>query len=126
MRTWLFAIVLLLTRPAFACLWDFDTLRDERRGLPGVAELLAGRYERHSRFFYEQRVEQMKKRLASHPDDLPALDNLAVAYEKLDDRDHAIATMLKKDQLKPGEYTTYANLGTFYIHQGDYERGVET
>lgn len=125
MRNWLVAILLLLAPTAFACLWDFDTLRDEKRGLPGVAELLAGRYERHSRFFYEQRVAQMTKRLADHPDDLAALDNLAVAYEKLDDRDHAIATMVKKDQLKPGEYTTYANLGTFYLHKGDYEHGIE-
>src|SRR5690349_11409039 len=79
-----------LARPASACLWDYDTIRDEKRGLPGIAEVLAGKWERHSRYFYEQRVVRMKALLAKEPANLDAWDNLAVAYEKLDDRDNAI------------------------------------
>ena len=33
--------------------------------------------------------------------------------------------MLQKEQLYPGLYETRANLGTFYIHAGELEQGVE-
>ena len=107
-----------------ACMWDYDTIRDEKRGLPGIAEILAGRFEKHSRFFYEQRVVCMTTLLRSDPKNLDAWDNLAVAYEKLDDRDKAIETILKKNRIASGQYTTYANLGTFYLHKGDLENGI--
>jgi tetratricopeptide (TPR) repeat protein len=110
--------------PALACLWDDDTLLDERRGLPGIAEIVAGKWDRHSPFFYEHRVKAMTALLEKNPDDLSAYDNLAVALEKLGRADEAIAVMLKKDKLKPGQYTTHANLGTFYLHTGDFENGV--
>jgi tetratricopeptide (TPR) repeat protein len=116
--------VALLAAPALACLWDNDTLLDERRGLPGIAEIIAGKWERHSPLFYEHRVKAMTAHLEQNPNDLAAWDNLAVAYEKLGDQDKAIETILKKDQIKPGEYTTHANLGTFYLHKSDFENGV--
>ena len=118
------ALVAVLTVPALACIWDDDTLLDERRGLPGVAEVIAGKWERHSPFFYEHRATVMAARLAKDPNDLAAYDNRAVAYEKLGKADQAIAVMLKKDKVKPGEYTTEANLGTFYLHTGDMENGI--
>jgi tetratricopeptide (TPR) repeat protein len=117
-------LLALLATPTFACLWDNDTILDERRGLPGVAEVLAGKWERHSPFFYEHRVKTMTARLEKDPGDLAAYDNLAVAYEKLGKPDEAIAVMLKKEKVKPGEYTTEANLGTFYLHSADFENGI--
>jgi hypothetical protein len=86
----LLAALAVLAAPAFACLWDDDTLLDERRGLPGVAEVLAGKWERHSPFFYEHRAKLMTARLNKDPADLAAYDNLAVAYEKLGKPDQAI------------------------------------
>ena len=118
------AVVLLVAAPAVACMWDYDTLRDERRGLPGVAEVLAGQWERHSPFFYEHRVAAMRAKLATRPDDWDAVDNLAVALEKLDRRDEAVAVLLDKDRRHPGQYTTAANLGTVYIHQGKLAEGI--
>jgi tetratricopeptide (TPR) repeat protein len=117
-------IVLSAPAPLLACLWDYDTLRDEKRGLPGVAEVLAGKWEKHSPFFYEQRVRKMKELIAREPGNLPAYDNLAVAYEKLGDYDSAIHVMMRKERVKAGEYTTYANLGTFYLHKGDLDEGI--
>lgn len=120
-----FAVVLsLFTTPARACLWDEDTLIDEQRGLPEVAAILAGKWERHSLFFYEQRVAAMTVLLAAEPNNLDAYDNLAVAYDKLGDSRKAIGIILKKDAIKPGEYKTLANLGTFYLHAGDVEPGI--
>ena len=127
MRFRLSSFVVLLgviTTPVLACLWDNDTLRDERRGLPGIAEILSGRFERHSDFFYRDRVKKMEARLAAEPNDLAAYDNLAVAHEKVGDIPAAIDVIQRKDKLKPGEYTTHANLGTFYLHAGDFENGI--
>ncbi len=96
--------VLALPQIGLACLWDDDTLRDERRGMPGIAEILAGKWEKHSSYFYEQRVNAMKQRIASHPNDFDAYDNLAVAHEKLGDPVAAIAVMLEKEKLQPSAY----------------------
>src|SRR6187402_393045 len=82
--------VSVIAPPALACLWDNDTLRDERRGLPGIAEILSGRFEHHSEFFYRDRMKKMEARLAAEPNDLAAYDNLAVAREKLGDIPAAI------------------------------------
>ena len=120
----LIAALLFTASSTQACLWDNDTLKDEQRGLPAIADVLAGKFERHSRYFYEQRIVYMKAAIEKNPNDLAAYDNLAVAYEKLDDQDSAIAIMLQKEKIKPAQYTTYANLGTFYLHKGDFENGI--
>ena len=124
------AIAALATSAA-ACMWDYDTLRDEQRGLPTVAAILAGKWEKHSDFFYEQRVERMREHLADSPDDLDAIDNLAVALEKLCRIDEAIATLEPVVAEHPDRYTAHANLGTFYIHRyltqrdrSDLDRGI--
>ena len=88
-------VIAFVATPALACLWDDDTLRDERRGMPGIAEVLAGRFEKHSDFFYTKRIEAMTAAIAADPKNLGAYDNLAVAHEKLGDQDAAIAVMLE-------------------------------
>jgi tetratricopeptide (TPR) repeat protein len=113
-----------LPRPAAVCLWDYDTIRDERRGLPGVAEVLAGKWERHSPFFYENRVARMTALVAKVPANWAAYDNLAVALEKLGRPAEAIAVMRRKAELNPGQYTTHANLGTFLLHTGQLDEGI--
>ena len=44
---------------------------------------------------------------------------------KLGQTDLAIETILKKEEISPGLYETYANLGTFYIHAGRLKEGLE-
>ncbi|HEV7301784.1 MAG TPA: tetratricopeptide repeat protein [Tepidisphaeraceae bacterium] len=117
--------LLTLVAPSHACLWDEDTLIDEQRGLPEVSAILMGKWERHSQFFYERRVAAMTALLENEPTNAAALDNLAVAYEKLGQVDKAIEIMQRKETLLPGQYTTAANLGTFYLHAGDLDRGIE-
>jgi tetratricopeptide (TPR) repeat protein len=118
------ALVFTVAAPALGCLWDYDTLRDEKRGLPGMAEVLAGQWERHSRFFYQHRVAAMTAKLAARSDDWDAMDNLAVAHAKLDELDAAIAVMLDKEKRHPGQYTTASNLGTFYMFKGDLPAAI--
>jgi hypothetical protein len=50
-----FVVLLAVASAASACLWDSDTLAVEKSRFPGLAEILAGKFPRHSREFYEWR-----------------------------------------------------------------------
>ena len=117
-------LILLIPVPLAACLWDSDTLEEERRQFPSVLELITGKFLRHSPAFYEWRIEDRKRRIEEEPDNVALYDDLAVAYEKTGQTDLAIETILKKEEISPGLYETYANLGTFYIHAGRLEEGL--
>ncbi len=124
MRT-LVILVVLFPAPLVACLWDSDTLEEERRQFPSVLELITGKFLRHSPAFYEWLIEDRKKRLGQEPENVDLYDDLAVAYEKTGQTDLAIETILKKEKISPGLYETYANLGTFYIHAGRLKEGLK-
>lgn len=122
-------IVLVMLMPAsaaHACIWDRDTLAMERARFPEVNELIVGYFPRHSPAYYEWRKEQV---LAIPLDQRTpsGFDDLAVSYDKLGEHEQAIATMLEKFERFPdqGLYETHANLGTFYIHNGDLEQGAQ-
>jgi len=107
-----------------ACLWDHDTLRQERSQFPAALELITGKFLRHSPEFYEWRIKDRQEKLKTDPTNLAYHDDLAVAYSKVGRTKDAIATMQAKEKLKPGLYETYSNLGTFYILAGDFEAGL--
>ena len=69
-------------------------------------------------------IQDRLKKLAADPANLQLHDDLAVAYEKTGDHAKAIETMLAKEKIKPGQYETYSNLGTFYVLAGDFEQGL--
>jgi len=114
----------LLPTIASACLWDHDTLRQERSQFPAALELITGKFLRHSPEFYEWRIKDRQEKLKTDPTNLAYHDDLAVAYSKVGRTKDAIATMQAKEKLKPGLYETYSNLGTFYILAGDFEAGL--
>ena len=118
--------ILMSASAAQACIWDRDTLAMERARFPEVNELIVGYFPRHSPPYYQWRIEQVQaiplaERRASDYDDL------AVSFDKLDQHERAIETMLAKAERFPVEsiYKTHANLGTFYIHNGDLEQGAQ-
>ena len=117
-------LIFLMTANASACMWDYDTLRDEQRGLPGVFEILTGRYEKRSEFFYRDRIAKMRALLTTDPNNQPAIDNLAVALFRVGQHDEAIATTLDKEKRFPDQYTTSSNLATFYMLTGDSASAV--
>lgn len=119
------AILAGLAAPAFACMWDVDTLMMERQRFPDALELITGKFLRHTPEYYQWRIKDRTARLKSEPENLAIYDDLAVAYDKTGQQDKAIETMLAKEKLKPGLYETAANLGTFYIHAGQLEKGLD-
>src|SRR5687768_4983213 len=92
-----FAVV-LLPSAAIACLWDYDTLLQERSRFPDTLELITGKFLRHSKEFYEWRIQDRLKKLEAEPDNLAYHDDLGVAYDKTGQHDKAIETMLAKDK----------------------------
>lgn len=117
-------IVLGVPATAVACLWDYDTLKQERARFPDTLELITGKFLRHSPEFYEWRIQDRLYKLKIDPTNLEYHDDLAVAYEKTGQHDKAIETILAKEKIKPGLYETYSNLGTFHILAGDFEKGL--
>ncbi len=117
--------MLLLPSLVFACMWDYDTLRQERSRFPSVLELITGKFPRHSREFYQWRIHDREQRLRASPDNLDYTDDLAVAYDKCGQHKRAIAIMSATGKKQPGRYETEANLGTFDIHAGQFEAGLK-
>lgn len=108
-----------------ACLWDKDTIEMERQEFPDTYELIIGKFLRHSPEFYQWRVQDRESRITQSPDSVRLYDDLAVAYSKLHNDKKAIQLMFEKDAIQPNLYETYANLGTFYIHDSQFAEGLK-
>ncbi|REJ90127.1 MAG: hypothetical protein DWQ35_16985 [Planctomycetota bacterium] len=98
----------------------------ERQRFPEAHELIAGHFVRHSDAYYEWRISD---RTAKSVDQRTPLDfdDIAVAYDKLGQHDQAIETIRAKIARWPEErrYESEANLGTFHIHAGRFEEGLQ-
>jgi hypothetical protein len=119
----IFLLMLCLAIPSQACLWDSDTLATEAKGLPGVLEVITGRFERNPPLYYEMRLARVTKELQAQPSKLELYDDAAVACDRLHRDAEAIAWMAKKRaHLKPYPqdkdhwYRYHANIGTFQAH----------
>ena len=122
-------VVLLTISTAVACLWDFDTLAQERAKFPSALELIVGKFPRHSPAFYQWRIEDRQAKLNSGDDQASYYDDIAVAHDKLRQDDQAIEWMHKKaakfNDSVDNRYKTAANLGTFYLHSRQLDKGIE-
>ena len=114
-----------LNSPAQACYWDRDTLTAEKRRFPKVFELITGAFKRRSPEFYQWRIKDRRARLASTPDDLRLLDDLAVALDKVGEHQEAAEVMQRALTLNSDRYETHANLGTIYIHSKRFQEGLK-
>lgn len=116
----------ILTPRVRACLWDRDTLRFETQGMPGLVEIITGRFERNPPLYYEMRLTRVAAEIEKDPTRLDLYDDAAVACDRLHNDDEAIGWMAKKrtildkvdaEQVKDHWYRYYANLGTFHAHR---------
>jgi tetratricopeptide (TPR) repeat protein len=122
----LFPLLALIVLPslALACIWDYDTLKQERSRFPSALELITGKFLRHSPEFYEWRIQDRLQKLKYDPNNPSLHDDLAVAYSKVGKFDQAIETMMALEKKSPGRYETYSNLGTFYFLSGQIAKGL--
>lgn len=106
-----------------ACLWDYDTLRYEAKGMPSTIEAITGRFDRFPALYYEMRLERVSGELQADPTRLDLYDDAGVACDRLGQHDEAIEWMAhKRERLdaqpdEEHEYRYLANLGTFYAHR---------
>jgi tetratricopeptide (TPR) repeat protein len=115
------ASVLLAPRAAHACLWDYDTFKEESLGKRDLAAVLTGDLQKHSRAFYDAKVLYTRPMIDRGTAPKERYDDLAVALAKLGQLDEAIAILTAKEAKYPGEYTSLANLGTFLMMKGDLQ-----
>lgn len=112
---------------AMACIWDSDSIRAEASGLPGIVDIITGRFERPPPAYFEIRLARASAAIASRPDDLEAYDDCASACDRLGRGVDAIEWMAKKKAVidrmdvaapraKEHLYRYHANLGTFLAH----------
>lgn len=121
----LLPLLLLLISAVSPCLWDYDTLKQERRRFPTTLELITGQFPRHSDSYYQWRVKDRTERMAAGELSPEMFDDLAVAHSKLGHDQRAIELMGEKEAAHPGLYETVANLGTFHIHAGQLQTGAD-
>lgn len=129
-----FSLLVLLALPAWlpsaaeACGWDSDTVWVDAQYMKDVLAVMVGRFPRNPPLYYEMRLERTKKELALNPANLAAYDDAAVACDRLERQDEAIALLdQKKRQLdalpdsdaskKEHLYRYFSNLGTVHYHR---------
>ena len=125
MRAILTVFILLFSNFINACLWDRDTYAMEKQKFPDAFELMTGNFDRHSNSYYQWRIAKIQPLIDKGSKDPLLFDDLAVAYSKLGNDKKAIELMKLKEKFAPNLYETFANLGTFYIHDGQFEEGLK-
>lgn len=127
-RLWLIG-GLLASSLAIACAWDSDTLAAEAKGLPEVANVIGGRFDRNPPLYYEMRLERSLKAIEEDSENFIAYGDAAIALDKLGRPSEAVALLEKRlkefsrrDLADPstdeGEhlYQLFANIGTVRAH----------
>jgi tetratricopeptide (TPR) repeat protein len=111
--------------PAYACLWDHDTLAEESLGQKDTLEVVTGKLRDHATAWYEAKIAYTQPMIDKGDAPMERYDDLAVALAKTGKLDDAIALMTAKEARFRGEYTTEANLGTFYAMKGDTKTALD-
>lgn len=127
MKRFAIALAVMLAVSVPACLWDYDTLSMEAKGMPEAVDVIVGRFERNPPLYYEMRLDRVSKDLATHPDRLLLYDDAAVACDRLGRGDEGMDWLEKKHKVlktldpdgtrKDDWYRYFANVGTLRVHR---------
>jgi tetratricopeptide (TPR) repeat protein len=112
-------------RPARACLWDYDTFKEEALRDKDVAQVVRGELQKHSAAFYAAKVTYTQALVDAGTASKERYDDLAVALARGGKHDDALAVLDAKDKKFPGEYTTEANRGAILAMKGDFQGSLE-
>lgn len=121
----------LLSFLLLACIWDTDTIDDELRGLPALESVVSDRWYRHSDVLYRTRIRQLNPKLSQQEITCDQYDDLAVAYEKIQEHESALQVLDAKRELlekapdSEHQYRYHANLGTVLAHAGRFDEALE-
>src|SRR6187549_3743332 len=115
----LLSLLLLLPIASYACIWDADTLSDERKAKPALAELILN--EKPASPDPKPFRERIAKLKAEPKENDPAWWNdLAGAHLRLGEAAEAAKILEPLVSKFPNDYGIHANLGTAYHLLGRY------
>lgn len=107
-----------LSAPASACIWDGDTLAEERRAKPTLAALILDRQPEPDLAPVRERADRLMAE--TKPDDPGWITDLAGAHIRLGELPDAVALLEPAAKRFPKHYAVHSNLGTAYHLQGRY------
>jgi tetratricopeptide (TPR) repeat protein len=112
-------VLLLFSRLARACIWDADTLEDEKKQHPTLAQaILFPTNEIVDAARLTARIEEL--RAASNENDPAWYNDLAGAYIRLGQPAEAVKILEPQTNRFAADYGIHANLGTAYHLLGRY------
>jgi tetratricopeptide (TPR) repeat protein len=112
-------LLLLFSRSVHACIWDADTLEDEKKQHPSLAQaILFPTNEVVDAAHLKARIEEL--RAASNDNDPAWYNDLAGAYMRLGEPAEAVRLLEPQTNRFAGDYGIHANLGTAYHLLGRY------
>lgn len=114
----------ILTK-SLACYNDSESRYYERYAMPTDIQLSSGDFPTHSKYYFEWKIKNRLEQIKNDKKNLDLYDDLAVAYEKSGQAEKAIAVMLDVLKKNPERYSALSNIGTFYVHLGDYTNGLK-
>lgn len=113
----------LTASPACACLWDADTLAQEQRHSPQLAEVILGKTP--PAVDTRKLGERITRLRAERREDDPAWWNdLAGAHIRLGEPQQAVELLEPAAKRFPNDYGVHANLGTAYHLLGRYREAA--
>jgi TPR repeat protein len=114
------AAVLVTGTHAKACIWDADTLVDERRGSPAMADVILNKEApKPDVQALQERIARLKA--APREDDPAWWNDLAGAHIRLGQPQEAVKLLEPAVRRFPDDYGVHANLGTAYHLLGRYQ-----
>ena len=116
---WLFPV------SASACLWDRDTLRDEKDLHPGIYDLITGRIPHHGDAYYEARIKRIRGEEEKRALTDEEKNDLAVAMVRLKRFDEAHQVLSELIAADPSNYYAQSNLGVLEKKRGNYALAAE-
>ena len=124
------AIVVSCTGIVSASLRTDDAHFDDKYGFPSLEAILAGRFERHSTFYFDQTIRiQNARRVPSYVPGKPVwmanFNLLSAAHCIRGNFEQAIAVIEQSPALMDRLSTHEATLGTAYLAQGDFQRAIQ-
>ena len=102
-----------------ACIWDADTMENEKRKRPKMAEAIAGTsFPTTQPGILRERIQKLEA--APRTDDPKWINDLAGAYLRLGDPNAIVKQLEQAVARFPTNYGVHANLGTAYHLLGNY------
>lgn len=114
------------TTQSLACLSSsYSSVYAPRYDIPSTYDLAISKLPLHSQAYYQWIIQNNLEKIKNNQMTLNDYDDLAVAYNKVGEKekDIELLTPLVKDN--PKRYSSVANLGSIYLNTGDYENGLK-